>query len=97
MFYTIYLMQRCRLCFVGSAFQMQRGPAGPFLEMSSDLQTASIATRSDVINTSMVQLKAAGVISRWYGELFPVSLEFGEEPIFLLERAAYNIIGVKGW
>jgi hypothetical protein len=76
---------------------MRNGSAGPFLEMSSELQTAPSSKRSEVVNALMSRLMATGVITRWYSELFPVSQDFGEEPLFLLERAAYNILGIKGW
>mmetsp|Transcript_19625 Transcript_19625/g.37472 ORF Transcript_19625/g.37472 Transcript_19625/m.37472 type:complete len:350 (-) Transcript_19625:257-1306(-) len=51
-------------------------------------RTAAVAVAMDI-------LRQEGVISGWRNELYPVMDRFGDEPAFLVERAAAASFGVK--
>ncbi len=41
------------------------------------------------------QLRDAGHITGWRGELYPVASSFGSEPVLLMERAAAPYFGIR--
>ena len=38
-----------------------------------------------------------GIIDSWVGEFYAVNQSYGEEPIFLMERAAVSFFGIRGY
>lgn len=76
-----------------------QGRSVPCLTLSPPLLRAGAvqSDRTAAVGAVMEALRTrGGVLSRWYGEMFPVVTAFGDEPAFLLERGAYTLLGVKG-
>jgi Domain of unknown function (DUF4743) len=55
-----------------------------------DARTAAVAE-------AMQQLRSDGHVPGWRDELYPVAASFGADPMFLVERAAAPILGIKGY
>ncbi|CAG9466874.1 unnamed protein product [Pedinophyceae sp. YPF-701] len=52
--------------------------------------------RTEAVNRVMQDLRGT-FITGWRSEMFPVSLGFGQEPLFLVERAAAAWFGIKAY
>ncbi|MEE9445242.1 MAG: DUF4743 domain-containing protein [Cocleimonas sp.] len=65
------------------------------LSFSTTLDTAQ--KRSQAIAPVLASLHQSGVIDSWVGELYGVTQHYGEEPRFLIERAAVTFFGVRGY
>jgi hypothetical protein len=80
-------LQRFGDCFQVSASEVKlRAGVGH----SSEERTGAV---SKVLKT----LRDEGSITGWRDELYPVSPSFGEEPLFLMERAAAPYFGLKAY
>lgn len=53
--------------------------------------------RSQACKPVLESLYKEGVIDSWVGELYAVTQQYGEEPRFLMERAAVTFFGVRGY
>lgn len=57
----------------------------------------SSGSRSSSCKPILKQLHHMGVIDSWVGELYSVTNKYGEEPRFLMERAAVSFFGIRGY
>ena len=53
--------------------------------------------RSAAIDSVIREMRQEGLITGWRDELFPVSENYGQPPLFDLERAAVPLFGVKAY
>jgi hypothetical protein len=67
------------------------------LVLSKPLENASQSIRTEAISAVTKELRDLGIIKGWRDELLPVVSSFSDEPVFLLERAAYPFFGIKGY
>ncbi|MCF6188950.1 MAG: DUF4743 domain-containing protein [Cocleimonas sp.] len=65
------------------------------ITLNSDLSTPE--KRSKTIAPILEILHKEGIIDSWVGELYAVNQQYGEEPAFLMERAAVSFFGVRGY
>jgi 8-oxo-dGTP pyrophosphatase MutT (NUDIX family) len=68
-------------------------PAGVTL----DAALASCDARSAALEEIALVLRAEGALPAWRDERFAVAAEFGEAPLFLIERGAARYFGVRTW
>jgi 8-oxo-dGTP pyrophosphatase MutT (NUDIX family) len=74
--------------------------SGPIFEMQLNTLTftkaagSSYESRTQAVAQVMQKLRDEGVVNGWRDESFPVAGNFYSEPLFLIERAATNVLGV---
>ena len=81
------------------------GPSKPVFEMASPSsltlseETAGITAESRTRAVARVteELRRIGVVTNWRDELYPVSDSFYNEPVFLIERGAADLLGVLNY
>lgn len=83
------------LCAIDDVFQMNSDEG--VLHFAQELEKADPATRTVAVSRVTDALRQRGVVRGWRDELVPVSGRFGAEPKFLVERAAYPLLGVAGY
>jgi isopentenyldiphosphate isomerase len=64
------------------------------LTLSSKAAGTTVESRTEAIAHVTDKLRQQGVITGWRDELFPVSDNFYSPPLFLMERAAVNCLGI---
>ncbi|MCZ4281656.1 DUF4743 domain-containing protein [Kiloniella laminariae] len=57
----------------------------------------SFAERSEKVEEAIQQLVADGTISRWRGEYYPVTNDWGQSPIMKMDRGAAGYFGIRGY
>jgi hypothetical protein len=62
------------------------------VEMSPKLVSAE--ARTAAVGKIMQQFRDEDIVTGWRDELFPVMAAFGDEPVFLVERAAASRFGI---
>lgn len=62
-----------------------------------DAALASCDARSAALENIALALRAEGALPAWRDERFAVAPEFGEAPLFLIERGAARYFGVRTW
>ena len=62
-----------------------------------DAALASCEARSAALEAIALALRAEGALPAWRNERFAVAPEFGEAPLFLIERGAARYFGVRTW
>lgn len=67
------------------------------LRLAPSLEAADASTRTEAVAGVTAKLRDQGVIRGWRDELVPVASGFGDEPKFLVERAAYPLLGTSGY
>lgn len=67
------------------------------IHLSSSLLSQSFREISATMASITGKLKESGKIRGWRNELLPVVSAYGEEPLFLLERAAVPCFGLKAY
>lgn len=82
-----------RLSSHGSAFELSTGTNQPTLTLSN-AAGSTIEQRTNSVAIVMERLRNEGYITGWRDELYPVAISFDSPPLFLVERAAANILGV---
>jgi hypothetical protein len=65
------------------------------ITLNPDLSTPGL--RSAAIAPILNSLHQQGIIDSWVGELYAVNNGYGEQPAFLMERAAVSFFGVRGY
>lgn len=65
-----------------------------FLTLSSQTGT-SVEERTQAVASVMSKLRDDGIIKGWRDELYPVAESFYSSPLFLMERAAVTVLGVR--
>lgn len=68
-----------------------------YLTLSEEACGATLESRSEAVAMVMESLKNSGVIKGWRDELYPVSDSFYNPPLFLMERAATDLLGVLSY
>jgi len=68
-----------------------------YLTLSEDASGTTLDSRTQAVALVMEALKEAGVVTGWRDELYPVSDSFYNPPIFLMERAATDLLGVLSY
>jgi 8-oxo-dGTP pyrophosphatase MutT (NUDIX family) len=67
------------------------------ISFTSDIEKLSINEKTNAVSKVTLDLKNRNIIKGWRNELLPVVSSFSEEPVLLLERAAYPLFGMKGY
>lgn len=67
------------------------------LESSLDGDDVDSRTRTAAVDSVLRDLHAQGDIESWYDEAFPVSRNWNDPPLLLMERAALPRFGVRGY
>ena len=65
--------------------------------ITHDAALASCDARSAALENIALALRAEGALPAWRDERFAVAPEFGEAPLFLIERGAARYFGVRTW
>lgn len=68
-----------------------------YLTLSEEACGATLQSRSEGVAMVMESLKDSGIIKGWRDELYPVSDSFYNPPVFLMERAATDLLGVLSY
>lgn len=76
-----------------NAFEMKEGT----LTLSSTLETASPAERTSVVAEVTSSMRDSGLLTGWRNEMVTVNAEFGQPPMFMIERAAFPWLGTSGY
>lgn len=53
--------------------------------------------RTEAAAPVMASLRDAGVIGGWRDEMFPVNAGYGQDNLFLVERAAASLLGIRAY
>mmetsp|Transcript_14024 Transcript_14024/g.41790 ORF Transcript_14024/g.41790 Transcript_14024/m.41790 type:complete len:316 (-) Transcript_14024:23-970(-) len=77
----------------GDAFVIEDGA----VQFAPPLRTASEAARTAAVAPVVRELADRGVVTGWRDELLPVTRAYDAAPAFLVERAAYPLLGAKGY
>lgn len=67
------------------------------LKFASVLEQASQDDLTEAMSVVTTKLRVDGFIEGWRDELLPVVTSYGQSPLFLIERAACPIFGVKAY
>lgn len=65
------------------------------LKLSPNLNSRD--ERTEAMQRVNLELKERGIIMGWRDEYLPVVAAFSDEPVLLIERAAYGLFGFKGY
>jgi len=68
-----------------------------YLTLSEEASGRNLESRTQAVATVMEELKEKGIVTGWRDELYPVSDSFYNPPIFLMERAATDLLGVLSY
>lgn len=68
-----------------------------YLTLSEEASGTTVESRTQAVAAVMEELKETGIVTGWRDELYPVSDSFYNPPIFLMERAATEILGVLSY
>ena len=79
----------------GNVFKEVRVKDQVAITLAPDLITAE--QRTNAVSPILKALHQEGIIDSWVGELYAVNQQYGEEPVFLMERAAVSFFGVRGY
>ncbi|KAG1674420.1 hypothetical protein FOA52_012947 [Chlamydomonas sp. UWO 241] len=73
------------------------GPVGPSGQVTLVAGLDSVDKRTAAVAGVMETLRSEGVITGWRDELYPVTSNFYDDPVMLLERAAAVSFGIKAY
>lgn len=77
----------------GDAFRIDGG----VVRLNAALEAAAEPARTEAVAVCIKQLAADGVVTGWRDELLPVVASYSAPPAFRVERAAYPLLGAKGY
>jgi len=80
----------------GQVFEMISG-SDAYLTLSEKVAGTTLESRTKAVGKVMEILKEKGAVKGWRDELYPVSDSFYNPPIFLMERAATDLLGVLSY
>ena len=80
----------------GQVFEMTSGD-NAYLTLSGKVAGTTLESRTNAVAEIMEKLKNNGVVKGWRDELYPVSDSFYNPPVFLMERAATDLLGVLSY
>lgn len=75
--------------------EMQRSKK--ILQFSNTMENAPHCDLTEAMTVVTSKLRSDGFIEAWRDELLPVVTSYGQTPLFLLERAACPVFGVKAY
>ena len=78
----------------GAAFRID--DAG-VVRLDAALEAADEPARTEAVATCITKLAEDGVVTGWRDELLPVVASYSAAPAFRVERAAYPLLGAKGY
>src|SRR5262249_53722833 len=53
--------------------------------------------RTEAVGRVLKDLYSTGIMSPWRDELYPVTAAFGDPPLFVMERAAVPLFGIRAY
>lgn len=68
-----------------------------YLTLSQEASGTTCESRTEAVAAVMEKLKEIGIVQGWRDELYPVADSFYNPPIFLMERAATDLLGVLSY
>jgi 8-oxo-dGTP pyrophosphatase MutT (NUDIX family) len=68
-----------------------------FVTLDPAIAGNDATSRSNAVAPVLARLNKRGVIDGWRSELFPVNSSYGEPPVFLVERAAASLLGIRAY
>ena len=68
-----------------------------FVTLDDGIAGNDATSRSNAVAPVLARLNKRGVIGGWRDELFPVNSSYGEPPVFLVERAAASLLGIRAY
>ena len=77
----------------GAAFRIDAG----VVRLDAALEAADEPARTEAVATCITKLAEDGVVTGWRDELLPVVASYAAAPAFRVERAAYPLLGAKGY
>ena len=77
----------------GTAFRIDAG----VVRLDAALEAADEPARTEAVATCIDRLAKDGVVTGWRDELLPVVASYSAAPAFRVERAAYPLLGAKGY
>ena len=77
----------------GTAFRIDAGT----VRLDAALEAADEPARTEAVATCITKLAEDGVVTGWRDELLPVVASYSAAPAFRVERAAYPLLGAKGY
>ena len=77
----------------GTAFRIDAGT----VRLDAALEAADEPVRTEAVATCIDRLAKDGVVTGWRDELLPVVASYSAAPAFRVERAAYPLLGAKGY
>ncbi|KAL3913428.1 MAG: hypothetical protein SGILL_006497 [Bacillariaceae sp.] len=88
-----------RLCSIkgdtgAPVFEMAKSSSGDAILKLSSAAGTTFESRTEAVSHVSNELRNQGVVTGWRDELFPVSDSFYNPPLFLIERAAVNSLGI---
>ncbi|VEU42915.1 unnamed protein product [Pseudo-nitzschia multistriata] len=80
-----------------SAFEIATVDGKTCLTLSEEGAGTTVESRTQAVGDVMEELKRIGIVTGWRDELYPISDSFYNPPVFLMERAATDLMGVLGY
>ena len=77
----------------GAAFRIDAG----VVRLDAALEAADEPARTEAVAACITKLAEDGVVTGWRDELLPVVASYAAAPAFRVERAAYPLLGAKGY
>ena len=77
----------------GTAFRIDAG----VVRLDAALEAADEPARTEAVAACIAKLAEDGVVTGWRDELLPVVASYAAAPAFRVERAAYPLLGAKGY
>jgi len=82
---------------LASAASASAGGSGTYLTLSEEASGTTSESRTRAVGAVMEELRRRGIVPGWRDELYPVSDSFYKPPVFLIERAATDLLGILGY
>mmetsp|Transcript_16957 Transcript_16957/g.46548 ORF Transcript_16957/g.46548 Transcript_16957/m.46548 type:complete len:431 (+) Transcript_16957:311-1603(+) len=78
-------------------FEMATDGGKTYLTLSEEAAGTTVESRTLAVGGVMEELKRTGIVTGWRDELYPISDSFYNPPLFLMERAATDLMGVLSY
>ena len=87
-----------KLTEFNNLFDLQRGTTSTKkLILRNEIDSLHLKEKSEAFSEMTKLLRNRGLIKGWRNELLPVVDNYSDEPVLLIERAAYPWFGIKGY
>jgi len=80
-----------------SVFEMVTDKSKAYLTLSEEVAGTTVESRTQAVGGVMEELRRTGIVTGWRDELYPISDSFYNPPVFLMERAATDLLGVLSY